>query len=95
MEAQTDPAKQRGLHARQMGSETAAGTTLAAATEPVPQAAICRRGSWKTIEEVELETLKWIDRFNNMCLLGPIGNIPPAKAEEANCATLNTLNKFA
>ncbi|MGV8952673.1 MAG: hypothetical protein ACOH2M_16355 [Cypionkella sp.] len=38
--AQTDPAKQRGQHARQMGAETAAGTAQAAATKPVPQAAI-------------------------------------------------------
>ena len=38
--AQTDPAKQRGLHARQMGAETAAGTARAAATKPVPQAAL-------------------------------------------------------
>ena len=38
--AQTDPAKQRGQHAKQMGAETAAGTARAAATKPVPQAAI-------------------------------------------------------
>jgi hypothetical protein len=38
--AQTDPAKQRGQHARQLGAETAAGTARAAATKPVPQAAI-------------------------------------------------------
>jgi hypothetical protein len=38
--AQTDPAKQRGQHARQMGAETAAGTARAAATKPVPQSAI-------------------------------------------------------
>ena len=38
--AQTDPAKQRGQHARQMGAETAEGTARAAATKPVPQAAI-------------------------------------------------------
>ena len=37
---QTDPAKQRGQHARQMGAETAAGTARAATTKPVPQAAI-------------------------------------------------------
>jgi len=37
---QTDPAKQRGQHARQMGSETAASTARAAATRPVPQATI-------------------------------------------------------
>lgn len=38
--AQTDPAKQRGQHAKQMGAETAAGTARAAATKPVPHAAI-------------------------------------------------------
>ena len=38
--AQTDPAKQRGQHAKQMGAETGAGTARAAATKPVPQAAI-------------------------------------------------------
>jgi hypothetical protein len=38
--AQTDPAKQRGQHAKQMGAATAAGTARAAATKPVPQAAI-------------------------------------------------------
>ena len=38
--AQTDPAKQRGQHARQVGAETAAGTARAAATKPVPQTAI-------------------------------------------------------
>ena len=26
--------------------------------------------------------LEWVDWFNNRRLLGPIGNIPPAEAEE-------------
>ncbi len=39
-QAQTDPAKQRGLHARRMGAETAAGPARAATTKPVPQSAI-------------------------------------------------------
>jgi len=34
------------------------------------------------MEEVEWETLKWVDWFNNRRLLEPIGNIPPAEAEE-------------
>ena len=38
--AETDPAKQRSQHAKQMGAETAPGTARAAATKPVPQAAI-------------------------------------------------------
>ena len=40
-DAQTDPAKQRGAHARALGTATAAGTARAsAATRPVPRAAI-------------------------------------------------------
>ena len=39
--AQTDPAKQRGQQAREMATATAAGTSrAAAATKPVPQAAL-------------------------------------------------------
>ncbi len=34
------------------------------------------------MEDVEWETLKWVDWFNNRRLLGPIGNIPPAEGEE-------------
>ena len=37
---QTNPTKQRGQHAKQMGADTAAGTARAAATKPVLQAAI-------------------------------------------------------
>ena len=39
-DAQTDPAKQRGPNALAMGAATAAGTARAAATKPVPRAAI-------------------------------------------------------
>ena len=56
---------------------------------------IRRRSSRKTMEEVELETLKWVDWFNNRRLPEPIGNIPPAEAEEAFHANLNTLNMVA
>ena len=54
-----------------------------------------RRSSRKTMEEVELETLKWVDWFNNRHLLQPIGKIPSAEAEEAFCANLNTLDMVA
>ena len=37
---QTDPTKQRGMHAHQIGAETAAGTARVATTKPVQQAAI-------------------------------------------------------
>ena len=40
------------------------------------------------IEAVELAILTWVDWFNNRRLLEPIGNIPPAEAEERYCAML-------
>jgi len=49
---------------------------------------IHRRGPWRTMEAVELATLGWVDWFNNRRLLEPIGNIPPAEAEERYYATL-------
>ncbi len=37
--------------------------------------------SWRGMEHVEFETLKWVDWFNHRRLLGPIGDIPPAESE--------------
>ena len=42
---------------------------------------INRRGPWRNFEAVEFATLEWVDWFNNLRLLAPIGNIPPAEAE--------------
>ena len=33
-------------------------------------------GPWKSMRDVEWETLKWVDWYNNRRLLGPIGYIP-------------------
>ena len=38
---------------------------------------------------VEYATLEWVDWFNNRRLLEPIGNIPPAEAEERYYAMLD------
>jgi len=43
---------------------------------------IHRRGPWRSFEAVEYATLEWVDWFNHRRLLQPIGNIPPAEAEE-------------
>jgi len=48
-------------------------------------------GPWKTMRDVEWRMLKWIEWRNNRRLLAPIGHIPPAEAEQACFATLNTL----
>ena len=50
---------------------------------------IYRRGPWRSFEAVEYATLEWVDWFNNRRLLEPIGNIPPAEAEERYYATLD------
>jgi len=49
---------------------------------------IHRRGPWRSFEAVEFATLEWVDWFNNRQLLEPIGNIPPAEAEERYYAML-------
>ncbi len=50
---------------------------------------IHRRGPWRSFEAVEFATLEWVDWFNNRRLLEPIGNIPPAEAEERYYAMLD------
>ena len=46
------------------------------------KAEVIHRQSWKNREAVELATLTWVDWFNHRRRLAPIGNIPPAEAEE-------------
>ena len=41
------------------------------------------------IAHVEFATLEWVDWFNNRRLMEPIGNIPPAEAEERYYAMLD------
>lgn len=50
---------------------------------------IHRRGPWRSFEAVEFATLEWVEWFNNRRLLEPIGNIPPAEAEEQYYAMLD------
>jgi putative transposase len=51
---------------------------------------IHRRGPWRSFEAVEFATLEWVDWFNNRRLLEPIGNVPPAEAEERYHAMMDT-----
>ena len=50
---------------------------------------IHRRGPWRSFETVEFATLEWVDWFNHRRLLEPIGNIPPAEAEERYYAMMD------
>jgi putative transposase len=56
---------------------------------------IHRRSPWRSFEAVEFATLAWVDWFNNRRLLEPIGNIPPAEAEERYYAMLHEQNLAA
>ncbi len=48
------------------------------------KAEVIHRRSWRNRQDVELATLDWVDWYNHKRLLGSIGNIPPAEAEEAD-----------
>ena len=52
---------------------------------------IRRRGPWKSLEAVEFATLEWVDWFNHRRLLEPIGNIPPAEAEQRYFAAIDQM----
>lgn len=56
---------------------------------------IHRRGPWRSFEAVEFATLEWVDWFNHRRLLEPIGNIPPAEAEELYYAMLDDVSMAA
>jgi transposase InsO family protein len=50
---------------------------------------IHRRGPWRSFEAVEFATLEWVNWFNHRRLMRPIGDIPPAEAEERYYAMLD------
>jgi transposase InsO family protein len=52
---------------------------------------IHQRGPWRSFEAVEFATLEWVNWFNYRRLLEPIGNIPPAEAEQRYYAMLEQL----
>lgn len=56
---------------------------------------IHRHGPWRSFEAVEYATLEWVDWFNHRRLLEPIGNIPPAEAEDQYYAAANNLDMAA
>ena len=53
------------------------------------KAEVIHRQSWKTRQDVELATLKWVDWYNNHRLMERTGYIPPVEAEKAYYASLN------
>ena len=41
------------------------------------------RGPWRTVEQVEVATLEWVDWFNHRRLYEHNGDIPPVELEQA------------
>lgn len=56
---------------------------------------IYRRRPWRSFEAVEYATLEWVHWFNHRRLLEPIGNIPPAEAEEQYYAAEDIIDMAA
>ena len=54
-----------------------------------------RQGPWRNMQALEIATLGWVDWFNKRRLLGPIGHIPPAEAEEKYYAKRDILDMVA
>lgn len=52
-------------------------------------------GPWKSVSQVEWETLKWVDWYNTDRLHSAIGYVTPQKAEEAFYENLNAPKKAA
>jgi len=56
---------------------------------------LTRSGPWKSVGQVEWETLKWVSWYNTERLQSAIGYITPREAEEAFYANLNAIDKGA
>jgi transposase InsO family protein len=52
-------------------------------------------GPWKSMGQVEWETLQWVSWYNNERLHSAIGHRPPQEVEAAFCEQMNTLEKAA
>lgn len=51
---------------------------------------IRRDGPWRTLDDVELATLTWVDWYNNRRLHGSIGDLPPTEYETIHYRSLQT-----
>lgn len=45
---------------------------------------IARHGPWRSVEQVELATARWVEFWNHLRLHRACGDIPPAEFEAAN-----------
>jgi putative transposase len=71
------------------GAECSVGTTGDSYDNALAESAIGlyktelvrRKGPWKTVDELEIATLEWVDWYNHRRIHTSIGNVPPAEYE--------------
>jgi len=51
-----------------------------------------KQGSWKSFEQLELATARWVDWYNQRRLHSAIGDVPPAEFEASYYATSTTVD---
>jgi putative transposase len=51
-----------------------------------------KQGPWRTFEQLELATARWVDWYNNRRLHSSIGDVPPAEFEAAYYANGTTVD---
>ncbi len=51
-----------------------------------------RQGSWRSFEQLELATARWVDWYNNRRLHSSIGDVPPAEFEATYYAKSTTVD---
>jgi transposase InsO family protein len=49
---------------------------------------IRQRGPWRSLEDVEFATLRWVHWFNTTRLLEPLGYLPPNEFEAQHYETI-------
>jgi putative transposase len=56
---------------------------------------IRRRGPWRTVDHLEIETAKWVDWWNTRRLHSACGDVPPAEFEANYYRAKETANPAA
>ena len=51
---------------------------------------IRNKGPWRSLDDVELATLEWVDWFNHRRLFYELGRIPPAEFEDQHYRYINS-----
>ena len=56
---------------------------------------IRKQGPWRSFEQLELATAKWVDWYNHRRLHSSIGNVPPVEFEELHYLSLEKVSVVA